>query len=82
MNEFEEKRDKTKAFKVSQESVNAINDIIKKSGKNDIEFQLLFACEKEKHKAEMALLKTFQKEKERCGLKLGKKQSCPFVNFI
>lgn len=38
MSEFEEKRDKTKAFKASQASVNAINEIIKKSGKNDIEF--------------------------------------------
>jgi len=38
MNEFDEKRDKTKAFKASQKSLNAINEIIKKSGKNDIEF--------------------------------------------
>lgn len=38
MNEFEEKRDKTKAFKASQKSVDSINEIIKKSGKNDIEF--------------------------------------------
>jgi len=38
MNEFDEKRDKTKAFKVSQKSLNAINEIIKSSGKNDIEF--------------------------------------------
>lgn len=38
MNGFEEKRDKTKAFKASQKSVDVINNIIKKSGKNDIEF--------------------------------------------
>ena len=38
MNEFDEKRDKTKAFKASQKSLNAINEIIKSSGKNDIEF--------------------------------------------
>ena len=38
MSEFEEKRDKTKAFKASQKSLNAINEIIKHSGKNDIEF--------------------------------------------
>ena len=38
MNEFDEKRDKTKAFKASQKSLNAINEIIKRSGKNDIEF--------------------------------------------
>ena len=38
MNEFYEKRDKTKAFKASQKSLNAINEIIKRSGKNDIEF--------------------------------------------
>ncbi len=38
MNEFDEKRDKTKAFKASQKSLNAINEIIKDSGKNDIEF--------------------------------------------
>lgn len=38
MSEFEEKRDKTKAFKASQKSLNAINELIKSSGKNDIEF--------------------------------------------
>jgi len=38
MNEIDEKRDKTKAFKTSQKSLNAINEIIKSSGKNDIEF--------------------------------------------
>lgn len=38
MSEFDEKRDKTKAFKASQRSLNAINEIIKSSGKNDIEF--------------------------------------------
>lgn len=38
MNEFEEKRDKTKAFKASQKSVDSINSIIKQSGKNDMEF--------------------------------------------
>lgn len=38
MSEFHEKRDKTKAFKASQRSLDAINEIIKKSGKNDIEF--------------------------------------------
>jgi len=38
MSEFEAKRDKTKAFKASQKNVDAINELIKSSGKNDIEF--------------------------------------------
>lgn len=38
MSGFEEKRDKIKAFKASQKNVDAINDFIKKSGENDIEF--------------------------------------------
>lgn len=38
MSEFEVRRDKTKAFKASQKNVDAINELIKASGKNDIEF--------------------------------------------
>ncbi|MFD1926454.1 hypothetical protein ACFSFY_00005 [Sporosarcina siberiensis] len=38
MSDIEEKRDKTKAFKASPKSLAAINEIIKKSGKNDTEF--------------------------------------------
>lgn len=38
MSEFELKRDKTKAFKASQKNVDAINELIKSSGKNDSEF--------------------------------------------
>lgn len=38
MFEYEEKRDKTKSFKTSQKSIEAINEFIKSSGKSDSEF--------------------------------------------
>jgi DNA repair exonuclease SbcCD ATPase subunit len=38
MSEFDLKRDKTKAFKATPETIEKINAIIKKSGKGDIEF--------------------------------------------